>query len=88
LTPSGASPWVEAYELQVASHASHRSDPHAAGTREIVIVLMGQLRMHVGTSVHDLTTGDSISFVADQPHTYENPSSTELRCHDIIIYAR
>jgi hypothetical protein len=26
--------------------------------------------------------------VADQPHSYENPGSSEIRCHDIIIYSR
>jgi hypothetical protein len=26
--------------------------------------------------------------MADQPHSYENPGSSEIRCHDIIIYSR
>jgi quercetin dioxygenase-like cupin family protein len=79
---------VEAYELQVAARAIHTADPHAAGTREVVIVLSGMLRMRVGSALHDLSTGDSISFLADQPHTYENPGDSELRCHDLIIYLR
>jgi len=88
LTPAGSCPWVEAYELRLAARASHASDPHAAGTREVVIALNGQLRVHVGAAVHDLAAGDSISFLADQPHSYENPGSSEIRCHDIIIYSR
>ncbi|HEX7599335.1 MAG TPA: helix-turn-helix transcriptional regulator, partial [Polyangia bacterium] len=28
LTPAGACPWVEAYELRLAARASHDSDPH------------------------------------------------------------
>ena len=88
LTPAGASPWVEAYELQVAANGIHAADPHAAGTREVVVVLTGQLRMRVGSSSYDLETGDSISFQADQPHAYENSSNTDLRCHDVIIYSR
>jgi len=88
LTPTGASPWVEAYELQIAKQASHASDPHAAGTREVVVVLSGQLRMRVGNTAFDLDPGDSISFLADQPHAYENSSNTHLRCHDVIIYSR
>ena len=88
LTPAGACPWVEAYELRLTARASHSSDPHAAGTREVVIVLNGQLRLRVGTEVQELAAGDSISFLADQPHSYENPGSAEIRCHDIIIYAR
>jgi transcriptional regulator with XRE-family HTH domain len=88
LTPAGACPWVEAYELRLAARATHASDPHAAGTREVAIVLNGQMRVRVGTEVHDLQAGDSIAFLADQPHVYENPSGSEVRCHDIIIYAR
>jgi transcriptional regulator with XRE-family HTH domain len=88
LTPAGACPWVEAYELRLAAHASHNSDPHATGTREVVVVLNGQLRIRVGSEFHDLTPGDSISFMADQPHGYDNSSSSEVRCHDIIIYTR
>jgi transcriptional regulator with XRE-family HTH domain len=88
LTPAGACPWVEAYELRLAARASHSSDPHAAGTREVLIVLNGQLRLRVGPEVQELAAGDSISFLADQPHSYENPGGAETRCHDIIIYAR
>ena len=88
LTPAGSCPWVEAYELRLAARAAHSSDPHAPGTREIVIVLNGQLRVRVGSEVHQLAAGDSIAFLADQPHSYENPGSSEIRCHDVIIYAR
>jgi transcriptional regulator with XRE-family HTH domain len=88
LTPAGSCPWVEAYELRLAARAAHTSDAHSAGTRELVIVLNGQLRMRVGGEVYDLAAGDTVSFLADQPHGYENPGSSEIRCHDIIIYAR
>jgi uncharacterized cupin superfamily protein len=79
---------VEAYELQLLAHGIHSADAHAAGTREVVVVLAGQLRMRVGASTYDLESGDSISFQADQPHAYENSSNTDLRCHDVIIYSR
>ena len=88
LTPAGACPWIEAHELRLAHRSSHCSDAHAAGTRELLIVLNGQLRIRVGSTVHDLDAGDSISFVADQSHTYENPSGGQTRCHAIVIYAR
>ena len=88
LTPAGSCPWVEAYELRLAARAAHSSDAHAAGTREILIVLNGQLRMRAGSEVYELGAGDTISFLADQPHTYENPGGSEVRCHDVIIYAR
>jgi transcriptional regulator with XRE-family HTH domain len=88
LTPAGATPSVEAYELTLSARASHSSDPHAAGTREVVIALNGQLRLHVGPVTYDLAAGDSVAFLADQPHTYENLTGSEIRCHDIIVYSR
>lgn len=88
LSPAGSNPWVELYELRLAARASHASDPHAAGTREIVVVLSGSLNMRVGLEVYELGPGDSISFRADAAHAYENPGASEGRYHDLIIYAR
>lgn len=88
LSPAGSNPWVELYELRLAARASHASDAHAAGTREIVVVLSGALNLRLGAEVYELGPGDSISFRADEGHAYENPGTSETRCHDLIIYAR
>jgi len=88
LAPAGSSPLVELYELRLSARASHASEPHARGTREIVVVLSGALRMHLGEDVSDLAAGDSISFPADVAHAYENPGSTEARYHNVILYER
>jgi transcriptional regulator with XRE-family HTH domain len=88
LTPAGSCPWVEAYELRLAARANHVSDAHAPGTREVLVVLNGQLTIRLGAEAYELAPGDSISFMADQPHRYENPSGSEARCHDIVIYVR
>jgi transcriptional regulator with XRE-family HTH domain len=88
LTPAGACPWVEAYELRFSARATHNSDPHAAGTREVVIALNGSIRIRVAGEVHELAAGDSIAFLADVPHAYENPGSSEVRCHNLIVYSR
>jgi transcriptional regulator with XRE-family HTH domain len=88
LSPAGSNPWVELYELRLAARASHASDPHAAGTREIVVVLSGALNVRVANEVFELAAGDSISFRADEAHAYENPGTSEGRYHDLIVYAR
>jgi transcriptional regulator with XRE-family HTH domain len=88
LAPAGTSPLVELYELRLSSRGSHASEPHAAGTHELVVVLSGQLKMHVGEDVYELGAGDSVSFAADRPHVYENPGGSEARYHDIVIYER
>jgi transcriptional regulator with XRE-family HTH domain len=88
LAPAGVSPLVEVYELRLHARSSHRAEPHAPGTHEIVVVLSGLLRMRVGDDVYDLGPGDTISFAADRPHTYENPGGTEARYHNVISYER
>jgi transcriptional regulator with XRE-family HTH domain len=88
LTPAGAAPWAELYELRLAARAVHASDAHAPGTREILVVLSGQVRLRIGDVSHDLAPGDSVSFAADKPHVYENPGTTESRYHDLILYER
>jgi transcriptional regulator with XRE-family HTH domain len=86
--PAGFSRFLEVYELRLASRSTHRSEAHAPGTHELVIVLSGTLRMHVGNDKYDLGPGDSLAFPADRPHAYENPGAGEARYHDSIIYPR
>ncbi|MFO0679479.1 MAG: helix-turn-helix domain-containing protein [Polyangiaceae bacterium] len=88
LAPAGTSPMVELYELKLSPRARHASEPHAPGTRELVVVLYGKLRMTLGEDVHELGVGDSIAFAADVPHVYENTTATDTRLHNIIAYAR
>jgi len=88
LMPAGTSPLLEAYELLLAAHSTHKSEAHMPGTREVIIVLSGQLRIMVGGEMFDLGPGDSAAFPADKPHEYENRGSSESRFHDLVIYSR
>jgi len=88
LTPAGASPFVELYELRLSARSTHSSEAHAAGTRELLVVLTGTVRLRVGDETHDLAAGDSIAFAADRPHSYENPSASDARYHNVIVYER
>jgi XRE family transcriptional regulator, regulator of sulfur utilization len=88
LAPSGASPLVELYELSLAPGAVHASEAHAFGTREQLVVLSGALRLRVAETVYELGDGDSVSFLADVPHAYENAGKAPLRMHNVIIYGR
>jgi len=88
LAPAGSSPLVELYELRLAPRSRHESEAHARGTREIVVVVSGALRMHLGEEAHDLSSGDSIGFPADTPHAYENPAGSEGRYLNAILYER
>ena len=88
LSPGGGGSDTEVYELRLVPKAVHRSDPHARGTCETLIVLTGSLRLGTGDETHDLATGDSVFFRADIAHYYENRSTRETRCIDVIHYAR
>jgi transcriptional regulator with XRE-family HTH domain len=89
LAPSGASPLVELYELTFQVDTVHTSEAHAFGTREIVAVIEGTLRLSVGSDVtYILTQGDSVSFLADVAHSYGNAGTSVLRVHNVIIYGR
>jgi transcriptional regulator with XRE-family HTH domain len=86
LVPAGAANQVEVYELLLAARSRHSSEAHAAGTRELIIVLSGALRMIVGDHSEELGAGDSLVFNASVPHIYENPGNSEARYHNVIIY--
>lgn len=88
LSPAGASALVEIYELRLSARATHASEPHAPGTHEFLIVLSGSLRLHLDGETHDLMAGDTVSFTADRPHSYENAGSSEARYHNVILYER
>ena len=86
LMPAGGANQVEVYELRLAARARHSSEAHGPGTRELVVVLSGALRMIVGDHSEDLGAGDSMLFNANVVHAYENVSGAEARYHDVIIY--
>lgn len=88
VVPAGTTPWVEVYELRITARSENRSEPHAVGTREVLLVLSGTMTVELGGKSFDLEAGDSIGFRADQPHTYRNSGLSEARAHNVIIYSR
>ena len=88
LMPASGIPQVEMYELRLAARARHVSEPHGPGTREIVVVLSGAMRMTVGDHSDELGPGDSVVFDANKPHVYENSGGSESRYHNVIVYGR
>ena len=86
LMPASGNNQVEVYELRLAARSRYASDAHGAGTRELVIVLSGTLRMVVGDRSEELEAGDSMLFNASLAHAYENNGGSEGRYHDVIIY--
>jgi quercetin dioxygenase-like cupin family protein len=79
---------VALYELRVAARSTHVSHAHSPGAHEVLVVLSGVCRIHVGDETHELSAGDAVAFPADRPHPYENPANGEARYHDLIVYER
>jgi XRE family transcriptional regulator, regulator of sulfur utilization len=86
LMPAAGVNEIEMYELTLAGRSRHASDPHGPGTKELVVVLSGTLRMTVGDHTDELEAGDSVVFDANLAHVYENPGTGDARYHDVIIY--
>jgi XRE family transcriptional regulator, regulator of sulfur utilization len=61
---------TEVYEATLPAGADYRSEPHAAGTEELVICVEG--RMVTGSQLNEveLARGDALWFPADLPHRY------------------
>ena len=85
MVPAAGVNGIEMYELTLSARSRHISDPHGPGTKELVVVLSGTLRMTVGDHTR-LEAGDSVVFDANLPHVYENPGTGDARYHDVIIY--
>ena len=88
IAPAGTTPWVEVFELRLSARSTHRSEPHAPGTREIFVVLSGAMKIEIAGTTYELEAGDSVAFRADQQHAYINPGASEARAHNVIIYPR
>lgn len=88
LSLAGAADRIETYELRFQPKGIHHSDAHDRGAVESVVVLTGALRVTVGDEVFDLRAGDTLRFDANVPHSYENRSSGETRCVNVVGYGR
>jgi transcriptional regulator with XRE-family HTH domain len=50
---------------------------HEPGSRETALIEFGDVVLHCDGQQYELTAGDCVTFDADLPHHFENPSKTE-----------
>jgi uncharacterized cupin superfamily protein len=62
------------------------SEPHPQDTRELLLVVEGELTMELDGASHRLGPGDAIAFLADRPHTYRNAGSRQLRYALAVVH--
>lgn len=70
---------VELWDWTLEPGEQHRSEEHAAGTRELLQVLKGSMIVEAGDEAHELAVGDALSFFGDVPHSYTNPHEAPAR---------
>jgi transcriptional regulator with XRE-family HTH domain len=63
---------VELWDWTLAPGDGFDGEAHTGGTIEMLLVLEGELTVHVGDEVRRLATGDSILFEAEVAHRYVN----------------
>ena len=77
---------VEFYEIRLRPGGALRSAPHFAGTREILTVHQGSVRVSSGGSVQELGAGDSAHYPADVPHEIVNSGRDTVVAYLVDLY--
>ena len=75
---------IEFYELRIAPNARLSSAPHYEGTKELLTVTSGSVRVLSGNNSCNLSEGDSAHYRADLEHTIENCGDKELVCYLVV----
>ncbi|RLV55073.1 XRE family transcriptional regulator [Aeromicrobium phragmitis] len=70
---------LELWQWTLAPGDRHRSEAHAAGTKEALQVLEGTLVMEVSEQSVTLGEGDAMSFSGDVAHSYANHGHAPCR---------
>ena len=65
---------VELWDWTLQPGETHTSEAHSAGTRELLLVLDGQVDLRVGNRTEQLQAGDSAAFAGDVVHGYATPA--------------
>ncbi len=60
---------------------------HPSGTRELLLVIDGELTMEVDGVPHRVGAGDAIAFVADCAHAYRNAGEAPVRFAMAVVHA-
>jgi transcriptional regulator with XRE-family HTH domain len=76
---------VEFWEWEMKKGDLYEAPAHLTGTREMLLVLMGTLRLTVDTVSYKIATGESVLFRADRPHEYANAGTAVLRFVMVVL---
>ena len=83
---SGTSQQVELWDVRMVPGDGFSSEGHPTGTRELLLVIEGELTLELDGTPHLVGAGDAIAFVADRPHAYRNRGDALLRYSLSVIH--
>jgi transcriptional regulator with XRE-family HTH domain len=86
LVGSGTSQQVELWDVRMVPGDGYSSEGHPSGTRELLLVIDGELTLELDGTPHLVGAGDAIAFVADRPHAYRNLGTSPLRYSLSVIH--
>lgn len=75
---------LELWDWRLAPRATYKAPAHQKGTRELLWVRRGHVRLTTDGEVTDGRTGDLIVFEADMAHEYSNPGKSDCTFSMIV----
>ncbi|MCL1123043.1 helix-turn-helix domain-containing protein [Shewanella surugensis] len=76
----------EIFELTLLGGFEKRSQAHATGVIEHIIVISGSIDVFLGAQWQRVSVGEGVRFAADTYHGYRNLSDLPAVFHNIIYY--
>jgi transcriptional regulator with XRE-family HTH domain len=77
---------AELWDNIITGGDSLYSDPHPAGTRELLLVVDGTLTLEVSGVAYELSSGDAATFRGDQAHAYLNTTDAPARYSLTVVW--
>jgi quercetin dioxygenase-like cupin family protein len=75
---------LELWDWRLAPRATYAAPAHPAGTRELLWVRRGRVRLTTHDEVTEAKAGDLIVFEADAGHEYSNPGKSDCTFSMIV----
>ena len=88
LSPLALQKDVEFYEIVLGPGGALKRSPHFHGTREMLAVREGKIRLGVADETAELTVGDSVYYPGDVDHLIENLGDGEAVLFQVVTYSR
>lgn len=84
--PFDANKGFEIFTIELEPGCNHISTPHNEGVEEYIIVTEGEIEMKINDKLYKLKKGNSIRFMGNRPHEYNNTSMAKGVFQNIILY--